>query len=57
MSFGLRNAAQTFQLFIDDILKDLDFCFAYIDDILVYSRSLQEHEQYLRTIFTALQNY
>ena len=57
MSFGLRNAAQTFQLFIVDILKDLDFFFAYIDDILVYSRSPQEHEQHLRTIFTALQNY
>jgi cytoskeleton-associated protein 5 len=35
MSFVLRNAAQNFQRFIDDILKDLDFCFAYLDDILV----------------------
>ena len=57
MSFGLRNAAQTFQLLIVDILKELDFLFAYIDDILVYRRSPQEHEQHLRTIFTALQNY
>jgi hypothetical protein len=39
MSFGLHNAAQTFQRFMDEILKDLDFCFAYIDDILVFSRS------------------
>jgi hypothetical protein len=39
MSFGLRNAAQTFQRFMDEILKDLDFCFAYLDDILVFSRS------------------
>ena len=38
--FGLlRNAAQTFQRFMDEILKDLDFCFAYLDDILVFSRS------------------
>lgn len=57
MSFGLRNAAQTFQRFIDDILKGLDFCFAYLDDILVYSSSPQEHEQHLRTIFTTLQKY
>ena len=57
MSFGLRNAAQTFQRFIDDILKDLDFCFAYIDDILVYNKSPEEHEQHLRTVFTTLQNY
>ena len=28
MSFGLRNAAQTFQRFMDDILRDFNFCFA-----------------------------
>jgi hypothetical protein len=28
MSFGLRNAAQTFHSFIGDILRGLDFCFA-----------------------------
>ena len=57
MSFGLRNAAQNFQSFMDDILKGLDLCFAYIDDILVFSRSPQEHDQHLRTLFTQLQNY
>jgi len=57
MSFGLRNVAQTFQRFMDEILKDLDFCFAYIDDILVFSRSPQEHDQHLRILFTQLQNY
>ena len=30
---------------MDEILKDLDFCFAYIDGILVFSRSPQEHDQ------------
>jgi hypothetical protein len=48
MAFGLRNAAQTFQRFMDDILLDLDFCFAYFDDILVFPRSPEEHEQHLR---------
>jgi cleavage and polyadenylation specificity factor subunit 1 len=38
-------------------LKDQDFCFAYLDDILVYSTSPQEHEQHLRTIFTTLEKY
>jgi len=51
MSFGLRNAAQTFQRFLDEILKELDFCFAYID-ILVFSRSPQEHDLHLRILFT-----
>jgi len=57
LSFGLRNAAQTFQRFIDDVLKDLDFCFAYLDDILVFSQSPDEHERHLRTLFTRLQTY
>ena len=34
MSFGLRNAGQTFQRFIDEVVSDLDFCFPYLDDIL-----------------------
>ena len=57
MSFGLRNAAQTFQRFMDKILKDLDFCFTYIDNILVFSHSPQEHDQHLGILFTQLQNY
>ena len=28
MSLGLRNAAQTFQRFMDDFLRDFNFCFA-----------------------------
>jgi hypothetical protein len=51
MLLGLWNAAQTFQCFMDDILQDLDFCFAYLDDILVFSKSPEEHEQHLRTLF------
>jgi len=57
MSFGLRNAAQNFKRFMDEMLKELDFSFAYIDDILFFSRSPQEHDQHLRTLFTQLQTY
>jgi hypothetical protein len=57
MSYGLHNAAQTFQGFMDDILRGLDFCFAYLDDILVFSRSLKDHERHLRAIFGRLQMY
>ena len=35
MPFGLRNAAQTFQRFIDEVLRDLHFSYAYIDDVLM----------------------
>jgi cleavage and polyadenylation specificity factor subunit 1 len=57
MSFCLRKAAQTFQRFMDDILRELDFCFAYLDDILVFSRLLEEQEQHLRTLFDQIQRY
>jgi hypothetical protein len=39
MNFGLRNAPATFQRFINKVLGDLDFIFAYIDDVLVFSES------------------
>jgi hypothetical protein len=42
---------------MDDILKDLDFCFAYLDDIRVFSRFSLEHEQHLRSLFTTIQNF
>jgi hypothetical protein len=57
MSFGLRNAAQTFQRFMDNILRGPEFCFAYIDDILIFSHTLEEHEHHLRTVFDRLQTY
>jgi hypothetical protein len=43
MSFGLRNATQTFQRFMDDVLQGLDFCFAYLNDNLIFFRSLEEY--------------
>ena len=57
MSFGLRNAAQTFQHFMDEVLKDLHFCFSYLDDILVFIHSAEEHKQYLRDLFTQLKKH
>lgn len=57
MSFGLRNAAQSFQRFMDEVLRGLDFCFCYIDDILIASASQEEHLHHLRAIFQRLQNH
>jgi hypothetical protein len=55
MPFGLRNAAQTFQRFIDSLLKPLPFVFCYLDNIIIASNSLEEHIEHLRQIFTILQ--
>ena len=55
--FGLRNAAQTFQRFIDDVCRDLDFVFIFLDDILIASSSLDEHLQHLRSLFQRLSDH
>lgn len=57
MGFGLRNAGQTFQRFMDEVLKGLEFCFPYIDDILVYSANAEEHKTHLRLIFQRLNEH
>lgn len=56
MTFGLRNAAQTFQRFMDGLTRDLDFCQVYLDDILIASRNLEEHLKHLRELFRRLDN-
>lgn len=55
MPFGLRNAGQTFQRFIQEVLRDLPFVFVYLDDILIASASPEEHKEHLRTVFKRLQ--
>ena len=57
MTFGLRNAGQTFQRFIDEVTRGLDFCFGYLDDILVFSKDEHNHERHLRQLFECLNKY
>ena len=57
MPFGLRNAASTFQRFMDEVVRDLDFVYNYIDDILVASASPEEHVTHLRLLFERFQKY
>ena len=57
MPFGLRSAAQTFQRFIDQVLRDFHFCYAYIDDILIASATPKEHQQHLTSVFERLKEY
>ncbi len=44
--FGLVNVSATFQRLMNDILKDYlrKFCLVYLDDIIIYSRSLKNHK-------------
>jgi hypothetical protein len=55
MPFGLRNAAQTFQRFMDRLFKHLPLVFCYLDHLIITSHTLEEHHEHLRQIFTILQ--
>ena len=57
MPFGLRNAAQTFQRFIDEVTRGLPFVYAYIDDLLIASETEEEHAQHLQLLFARLSKY
>ena len=54
MPFGLRNAAQTFQRFMDQVLRGIPSAYAYINDVLIASPTLEQHLQGLRTVFDRL---
>ena len=57
MPFGLRNPAQTFQRFIDTVLRGLSFSYAYIDDVLIASTSEKKHKHHLRLVFERFKEY
>ena len=57
MPFGLKNAAQTFQRFMDQVLRGLDFCYVYINDLLIASHSTEQHNEHLRLVFDRLRKY
>ncbi|RVW30894.1 Transposon Tf2-12 polyprotein [Vitis vinifera] len=56
MPFGLTNAPATFCNLMNDVLLNyLDaFMVVYLDDIVVYSKTLTEHEKHLRLVFKRL---
>ena len=56
MPFGLMNALATFQAYINQMCHGLVdmFCIVYLDDILIFSRTEEEHLQHLELIIEHL---
>jgi Reverse transcriptase (RNA-dependent DNA polymerase) len=54
MPFGLKNAGMTFQRMMDQIFANIPYIFVYLDDVLVASRNMEEHQHHLRQVLTLL---
>ena len=63
MPFGLRNTPAAFQRLVKEVLSDLDpadgseFVLVYVEDILVYSRSLSDHLHHLQQVVSHLKKF
>ena len=59
LPFGLTNAPATFQSTMSKIFSDYisNYVLAFLDDILVYSKSPEEHLEHLRTVLERLREY
>lgn len=56
MPFGLKNAPSIFQRCVNEILHEFigKFAYVYIDDVIIFSNSEEEHMQHISLIFKAL---
>jgi cleavage and polyadenylation specificity factor subunit 1 len=57
MPFGLKNAASTFQRFLDHVTRGLPGVWVYVDDILVCGDSLEEHNSRLQSLLDRLRSF
>ena len=57
LPFGLVNSPSSFSALLTHVLKGINWkiCLAYIDDILVFSKTLKEHMEHLDLVFSRLQ--
>ena len=57
MPFGLCNAGATYQRLMDLVLSglNLEVCLVYLDDIVVYSKSVKQHLERLDAVLTRLE--
>lgn len=56
MPFGLTNAPAVFQTLVNDVLQDMlnSYVFVYLDDILIFSKSHDEHVHHVRAVLRHL---
>ena len=54
MPFGMKNAPATFQCLINTVISGLEGCSAYIDDVVIYSDTWEQHLEHVRSLMLRL---
>ena len=57
MPFGLRNAGQTFQRFMNTVFQGLDMAFTFVDDVLIASDDITTHLEDIEAVLERLKQY
>ena len=57
LPFGLQNAPMVFSRLMNTVLEGLPFATSYIDDIIIWSDSPEEHAQHVQTVFDRLREH
>lgn len=54
LPMGLKNSPAIFQRNMAELLRELDYISGYIDDVIIHSRTVEEHVQHVRTVMQRL---
>ena len=55
MPFGMKNAPATFQRMVNKLVRDIDGCEGYIDDVVIYSDDWSDHIRQIKRFFQIMQ--
>ena len=57
MLFGVKNSPATFQRLVNNFISGLDGVAAYIDDVIIYSKTWEEHIRLIQSFFGRLSEF